>query len=56
MADHWRTPHTHEEAVREMHAERIDNIWRAIIAGAITGPLVALLFVVAVIWIVGLVG
>jgi len=45
MADHWRTPHTPSR-----------RIWRAIIAGAITGPLVAIGFAMVVIWIVGLVG
>lgn len=43
MADHWRTPH---------HEEQSGCIWPWI-AGAITGPLVALLFVVVVIWIAG---
>lgn len=32
------------------------STWRPIIAGAITGPLVAILFVVAVMWLVGVVG
>ena len=45
MADHWRTPPTPRR-----------RIWRAIIAGAITGPLVALAFALGVIWIAGLVG
>lgn len=42
MADHWRTPHTTKHSL-------------AIACGAMVGPVLAILFVLAVIWLAGFV-
>lgn len=45
---------TDEEARRLVHLDRMER-WFPILAGALLGPLVAILFVLAVIWLAGIV-
>lgn len=54
MADHWRAPHSREEAVREMQLRRVNYFW-SVVLGALTGPLVALGFALAVMWLAGII-
>lgn len=51
---HWRTPHTDEEACRLVHLSRMER-WYPIACGVLIGPLVAILFVLAVIWLAGII-